>query len=158
MHPPETHPGLAAAERLQRIRAALAAGEAPERVDAMWLVGCFDRYFSEAAAGVDLDAALGLTSTLGAVAWWRARQHAERDRLLRLAAEQYPGSTNTKAVQLQQKLKRYAVSSWPRDRVTRQPGADNKLMFAVFMADPEPPISIRRLTDILTSSHNLQSS
>src|SRR4051812_13219037 len=148
---PDSHPGLAAAERLQRIRAALAAGEAPERVDAMWLVGCFDRYFSEAAAGVDLDAALGLTSPPGSIAWWRARQQAERDHLLRQAAEQYPGSTNAKAIQLQQRLKRYAATSWPRDRVTRQPSADNKLMFAVLMADDEPPMSIRRLTDILTS-------
>ena len=129
MHPPETHPGLAAAERLQRIRAALAAGEAPDREDAMWLAGCFDRYFSEAAAGLDLDAALGLTPTPGAVAWWRARQQAERDRLLRQAAEQYPGSTNAKAIQLQQRLKRYAATSWPRDRVTRQPSAENQAHF-----------------------------
>jgi hypothetical protein len=158
MHPPETHPGLAAAERLQRIRTALAACGAPEREDAMWLAGCFDRYFSEAGAGLDMDAALGLTPTPGAAAWWRARQQAERDHLLRQAAEQHPGSTNAKAIQLQQRLKRYAGTSWPRDRVTRQPSADNKLMFAVFMADHEPPMSIRRLTDILTRSHNLQSS
>jgi hypothetical protein len=150
MPPPETHPGLAAATRLQRIRATLAAGEAPERVDAMWLAGCFDRYLSEAGAGLDMDAALGLTPTPGAVAWWRARQHAERDRLLREAAGQYPGSINARAIQLQQKIKRYAGTSWPRDRVTHQPSADNRLMFAVFMADPEPPMSIRRLTDILT--------
>jgi hypothetical protein len=55
------HTGLAAVARLQRIGAALAAGEAPDREDARWLAGCFDRYFLEAAAGVDLDAALGLT-------------------------------------------------------------------------------------------------
>jgi hypothetical protein len=147
---------LAAAVRLQRIRAALAADEVPGREDAMWLVGCFDRYLSEAGAGLDMDAALGLAPTPGAVAWWRARQQAERDRLLHEAADLYSGSINAKAIQLQQKLKRYAGTSWPRDRVTRQPSAENKLMFAVFMADPEPPMSIRRLTYILTNSHNLQ--
>jgi hypothetical protein len=87
MHPPETHLGLAAIARLQRLRAALAACEAPDREDAMWLVGCFDRYFSEAAAGVNLAAVLGLTPTPGVVARWRARQQAERDCLLRQAAE-----------------------------------------------------------------------
>ena len=66
--------------------------------------GALDRYLAGAGAGLDMDAALGLTPTPGAVAWWRARQQAERDRLLREAAEQYPGSTNAKAIQLQQKI------------------------------------------------------
>ena len=154
---PDSHPGLAAAERLQRVSAALAVGELPDREDARWLTGCVVRYLKEAGAGLDLDTALGLTPTPGAVAWWRARRHAERDSLLRQAADQYPGSTNAKAVQLQQRLRRYAATSWPRDRVSRQPSADNRLMFAVFMADPEPPESIRRLTDILTNSRDLQS-
>jgi hypothetical protein len=115
------HTGLAAVARLQRIGAALAAGEAPDREDARWLAGCFDRYFLEAAAGVDLDAALGLTQPPGVAAWWHARRHAERDSLLRQAAGQYSGSTNAKAIQLQQRLKRYAATSWPRDRASRQP-------------------------------------
>jgi hypothetical protein len=145
------HTGLAAVARLQRIGAALAAGEAPDREDARWLAGCFDRYFLEAAAGVDLDAALGLTQPPGVAAWWHARRHAERDSLLRQAAGQYSGSTNAKAIQLQQRLKRYAATSWPRDRASRHPSDDNRLIFAVFMVDPEPPTGIRRLTDILTS-------
>jgi len=143
------HPGLAAIERLQRIGAALAADEVPDREDARWLAGCVSRYVSEAAAGVDLDAALGLTPAPGAVAWWRARQHAGRDGLLRQAAAGYPGSTNAKAVQLQQRLKRYAATLRPSDRVSRQPSAGNRTIFAVFEADHEPPTSIRRLTDIL---------
>src|SRR3954467_6762471 len=127
---PDSHPGLAAAERLQRISAALAVGELPDREDARWLTGCVARYLKEAGAGLDLGTALGLTPTPGAVAWWRARQHAERDSLLHEAANLYSGSINAKAIQLQQKLKRYAGTSWPRDRVTRQPSAENKLMFA----------------------------
>ena len=61
----DPHPGLAAIERLQRIEAALAAGEAPDREDARWLAGCFSRYLEEAEAGLDLDAALGLAPSPG---------------------------------------------------------------------------------------------
>src|SRR3954471_1262263 len=67
---PDSHPGLAAAERLRRVSAARAAGEAPDREDARWLTGCVARYLKEAGAGLDMDAALGLTPTPGAVAWW----------------------------------------------------------------------------------------
>src|SRR4051812_6398737 len=140
--------------RLQR----LATGAVPDCEDARWLAENLSRYLAEPGAGLDMDTALGLAPTAGAVAWWRARQHAERDSLLCQAADQYPGSTNAKAVQLQQQLKRYAATSWLCDRVSRQPSIENRLIFAVFMADPEPPMSIRRLTDILTSSNNLQSS
>lgn len=137
---------VAAVERLRRLAPALAEGGEDER----WLGQALDRYLREAQAGLNVDAALGLCVGPGASPWWRAGQAARRDELMRVLASETAGSDNAKAVALQQKLRRYAGTSWPRDRQSKQPSAANSILFEIFSLDPDPPTGISRLTKIIS--------
>lgn len=139
-------PALAAVERLRRLAPALAEGDD----DARWLADALGRYLAAAAAGVDLDQALGLATPPGGAPWWRAAADAERDRLIRELAAETGGSVNARAGAVQARLKRYGSTAWVRDRVTKQPTAANRLLFEIFSHDATPPTGIRRLTDIIS--------
>jgi hypothetical protein len=146
--PPEAHPALAAVRRLERVRDALAVGAVPDADDADWVAGCIARHLA-APEQVDMDAAFGLAVRPGGLPWWQIATHAERDDLLRAIAKTIPGRTHTKAVGVQQRLRRYAGTSWPRDRVSKQPSSVNATLFAIFALDPHPPTGIRQLTTII---------
>ena len=61
----------------------------------------------------------------GAVPWWRAEADAERDALIRGLGASLPGATHTRAGVLQQALRRYGGTSWPRHRMTGSPTTAN---------------------------------
>ena len=136
---------LAAVERLQRLVPQLAEGDPDHR----WLAQAVSRYLQEAPAGLDLDRALGLGVAPGGSPWWHAHRHAERDRLLRELAAGLPGATHARAVALQQLLRRYSASSWPRDRLSKSPTAVNEPLYRVRSLDPDCPTGVRRLTEII---------
>jgi len=138
--------GLAAVQRLRRLAPTLAEGDP----DQQWLSQAIARYLREARAGLNVDAALGLCVAPGASPWWRAEQEAKRDELLREIAATIPGRANARAVALQQRLRRYAATSWPRDRLSKQPTTANALLFQIYSLDPDPPTGVRRLTEILS--------
>jgi hypothetical protein len=139
------HPGLAAVERLRRLAPALADGDD----DARWLAARLDHYLAAAPRGVGLDKALGLDCRPGGSPWWRLAAEAERDRLLRALATSIEGKTHGRAVALQQLLRRYQSTAWPRDPVSNKPTAANERLFRIYVDDPNPPTGIRRLTEIL---------
>jgi hypothetical protein len=141
----EAHPGLAAAERLRRLVPTLAEGDP----DAQWLASALARYLGSAPSGLDLDAAVGLATPPGGSPWWRAQADAERDQLLRQLAAEFSGSTHARATQLRARLDRYASIAWLRDRLNKQPRAENVLLFRIYSLDPNPPASVRRLTAII---------
>ena len=144
----DAHAGLAAAVRLRRVAEALAAGAPPHADDAQWLSGRLTAYLA-ADAEADLDAMLGLLPPPGGSSWRTAVKHAERDKLLRELAGPGPGRVLPRAQELQQRLRRYAASSWPRDRVNKSPSAANAILYRVFCIDPDPPTGISRLRQII---------
>ncbi len=145
MPSPDAHIGLAAVARLVRVAGALASGDEDQR----WLASALGHYIKHAPADVDLDQALGLVVRPGEPPWWRAQQYAERDDLIRALAAEEPGRTHQRATALQQRLRRYAATAWPRDRIGTPPSVANRLLFEVFVIDPDPPTGVRRLTQIL---------
>jgi hypothetical protein len=149
MPSPEAHPGLAAAERLRRVAAALAAGTAPPPEDSRWLARRLQSYLS-APTDLVLDTVLQLAPPPGGSSWRSVAKHAERDRLLRELAASMDGTAHARATDLQQRLRRYAGTSWPRDRRSGAPTAANTILFRIYTLDPDPPTGIRRLTDIIT--------
>lgn len=137
---------VAAIARLRRLAPVLAHGGP----DQQWLATAIERYLLGARAGLNLDSAIGVAVAPGSSAWWNEERHAERDRLLREIAASFPGRTNARAVELQRRLKHYASVCWPRDRRSGAPTAANEKLHAVFVVDPDPPMGIRRLTEILS--------
>jgi hypothetical protein len=89
---------LAAAERLRRVRDALAAGEAPDAADAGWLARGLERYLTGTAAGVRLADALGVAAMPGGSPWWSERRRAERDAAIRAFAATFPRSASARAL------------------------------------------------------------
>jgi hypothetical protein len=146
------HAGVAAAERLRRVRLALEAGEPPDPVDAQWFAGRLKHYEDEAHAGARLDEILSLVSGQGQPPWWRVVRLKERDRLIRELASGYEDSTSARAVRLQGVLRRYQSTSWIRDRVTREPTAANRPLFDIFTLDGDPPTGIWQLSRIIAGS------
>jgi hypothetical protein len=78
---------------------------------------------------------------------------AERNRLIRQLAELYTGRPRTRALQLLADARRYAASSWPRDRgcVTCPPrlrGTKQELLWRAMKAHPLFP-RLRQLQNIL---------
>ena len=144
----EVHPGLAAAARLRRVAAALSTGTHPSAEDATWLAGRLGVYLT-AETDLDLDGVLGLLPPPGGSSWRTAVKHAERDKLLRELAGPGPGRVLPRAQELQQRLRRYGASSWPRDRVNKSPSAVNAILYRIFCLDPEPPSGISRLRQII---------
>jgi hypothetical protein len=131
-------PATAAVERLRRVQAALADGRLPE----------LGAYFASPDR-LDLDRALGLHCRPGGTPGWRRAAERERDELLRALASGDYDSDHARAVALQQRLRRYAASSWPRDRVTKQPTAANEVVYRIYVLDADPPTGISRLKEIL---------
>jgi hypothetical protein len=142
---PESHPGVAAAARLRRLASRLQDGDD----DGRWLAAGLLHYLEAAPSGIDLDRALGLATAPGGSPWWRVPTMAERDRLIRYLAADLGGRTNQRAAQLQQRLRRYASSAWPRDRASKAPTAANAMLYQIYLLDPDPPTGIRQLTEII---------
>jgi hypothetical protein len=136
------HPALAAVGRLRRLADALATANDD---DARWAARAFRRYLA-APDQLELEQALGLRSGRP---WWRIERYEARDDLLREVAQGFAGKTHAKATALQQSLRRYGASAWPRDRVYKQPTAANTLLFQIYTLDPNPPTGIRQLTEII---------
>ena len=136
------HPALVAVGRLRRLADALATAE---DADTQWVARALQRYLA-APDQLELDQALGLRSGRP---WWRIERYEARDALLREIAKGLAGKTHAKANTLQQSLRRYGASAWPRDRVYKQPTAVNTLLFQIYTLDPNPPTGIRQLTEII---------
>ena len=145
MPAPEAHAGFAAAERLHRLASRLQDGDD----DGRWLAQGLVHYLAAAPFGLDLDRALGLATEPGGSPWWRVPTMAERDQLLRDLAADLGDSVHARATAVQQRLRRYAASSWPRDRASKAPTAANTILYQIYILDPDPPTGIRRLTEIL---------
>ena len=105
----ESHPGVAAAERLRRLASRLQDGDD----DGRWLAQGLVHYLAAAPSGLDLDRALGLATEPGGSPWWRVPTMAERDQLLRDLAADLGDSVHARATALQQRLRRYAAGSGP---------------------------------------------
>ena len=145
-------PDLAAVGRLRRL-AARFAGETAD-ADATWFAGRIEVYLENAPAGLDLDGAFDLTVAPGTSPWWQRERRAARDELLRQLAAALPGSCSARAHALAERLRRYAGSGWPLDRRRGAPMPDTperRALFRLFSLDADPPTSLRRLHEILSS-------
>lgn len=143
--------------RLRRIRDAAAAGMALGD-DGPWLAAGLDAYLRRAPEGLTLPAALELAVPVGGAPWWRIDALARRDDALRrLAAEHYsslPPSERAAAIGVS--LRRYASTSWPRDRhfsacPSRLVGTSGELLFAI-MSVSRAPMSDRQIARIIDDS------
>jgi hypothetical protein len=146
---------LAAVARLRRLVAAAAAGEPPPPEDAAWLAGAVQDYLDRAPDGVTLEQALGLATPPGGTPWWRTECTAARDTVLRELAARLTGTVATRAQALALLVRRYASTGWPHDRRRGAPvprTLERELLFRLFHLDPDPPTSIRRLSDIITAT------
>jgi hypothetical protein len=144
----DSHLTLAAVQRLRRVTAALATGTPPPADDAEWFAQRLATYLSNEGE-LALDFVLGIAAAPGKLSWRLAEKHAERDRLLRELAGPGPGAVLRRAQELQRRLRRYAASSWSRDRARKSPSATNELLYRIFCLDPDPPTGISRLRDII---------
>jgi hypothetical protein len=147
---------LAAVASLRRLVAAAAAGEPPSAEDVLRLASGVEAYLERAPDGLTLEAALGLAATPGGTPWWRAERTAARDAVLRELAAELTGPVATRAQALALLVRRYAGTGWPHDRRRGEPfprTPERELLFKLFRLDPDPPTSIRRLTDIIAASN-----
>jgi hypothetical protein len=145
---------LAAVARLRRLVASADAGEplAAEAVTA--LAAGLRTYLDQAPTGVTLEQALGLATPPGGTPWWRAERVAARDAVLRDLAAGFAGPVATRAQALALLPRRYAATGWPHDRRRGEPfpcTPERDRLFRLFCLDPDPPTSIRRLSDIIAS-------
>ncbi|MBK5960265.1 hypothetical protein CCR97_18960 [Rhodoplanes elegans] len=144
---------LAAAHRLRRLAAALAAGEALTAADAAWLADRFGAYLDGAAEGVTLDDVLGLVPGRGGEHWWRTERRARRDDAVRALAGQVDGPDSRRAELVARRLTHYAATGWRTDRRLSEPPVDGaagraEMWIAVAMNDGEP-LSVRTVRRIL---------
>lgn len=105
-----------------------------------------------------IDAARPLTAAEErwiACAPWLApsARRRERDRLIRGLADELGGaSVNARAVAVAGELRHYVGAGWPLDRrrgAARPDTVRRRIMHAILSLDPDPPLSVRRLIDIL---------
>jgi hypothetical protein len=155
MAPPpdlDAHPGLAAVERLRRVREAARAGEVMDPETADWLADSVGIYLATACTGMRMETAFDLAVPPGGSPWWAEERRRERDQLIRDLASGYEGSLSARAVRLQDVLRRYQSTSWIRDRVTREPTAANRPLFDIFSLDGDPPTGVWQLSRIIAGS------
>lgn len=141
---------LVAARRLRRVTERLQGGDP----DLAWLCEGLHAYLC-APEVQDLADALGLTTPPGGLPWWRQERLMARDELLRQVAADLPGSTSARAHALAERLRRYVGTGWPLDRRRGAPLPDTperRALFRLFDLDPMPPMGVRRLIEILSSS------
>ena len=146
---------LAAVARLRRVIKAADAGEPLPAEDAAWLSSAVRDYLNQAPAGLMLEQALGLATPPGGTPWWRTELVAARDTVLRELAAGLAGTVATRAQALALLVRRYASTGWPYDRRRGAPvprTLERELLFKLFHLDPDPPTSIRRLSDIITAT------
>lgn len=143
--------------RLRRIRDAAAAGVALGE-DGPWLAAGLDAYLRRAPQGLTLPAALDLAVPVGGTPWWRTDALARRDDALRRLGGEFYGSLQPRdrAAAIGVALRRYASTSWPRDRhLTSCParliGTVGELLFAIMSASAVP-MSDRQIARIIDES------
>ncbi len=136
---------LPAVSRLRRVASLLEEGDP----DQTWLGERLRAWLEGDPDGGSLEAALGLTP-----GWRQAKRLAERDGLIRALAGTLEGPPTGRAHALAMLLRRYARAGWHHDRRRGQPTAEERqrqLLFDLFSRDPDPPLSVRRLYDIITA-------
>lgn len=143
--------------RLRRIRDAAAAGMALGE-DGPWLASGLDAYLRRAPEGLTLPAALDLAVPVGGAPWWRTDALARRDDALRRLATEFYGSLppRERAAAIGVSLRRYASTSWPRDRhltvcPVRLAGTAGALHFLIMRASAVP-MSDRQIARIIDDS------
>jgi hypothetical protein len=102
-----------------------------------------------------LEQALGLATPPGGAPWWRAERAAARDAVLRELAAGFSGPVATRAQALALLLRRYAATGWPHDRRRGEPfprTPERERLFELFHLDPDPPTTIRRLSDLIAAA------
>ena len=138
------------ANLLREAWAALEALQASPGCDARrgfvlrFLMCGFRRYDDEAAAGLELDQALGLRPAPGQDGWWTVEARATRNQILRsIRTQHYPGLTDTAAAR--------AMLAEIAKRARQAGGARDELAAELARAEMHAPIprSERGLRDIL---------
>jgi hypothetical protein len=146
------HGACLAVRRLRRVCESLESSAPIGVEEAAWLTAGLRRYLDAAPAGLTLEAALGLSVTAGGSPWWRTERLASRDAAIRALSRNFVGSAHARAVATAECIRRYQGAAWRLDQCKTPPSSSNrqrKLLFAIFLLDPDPPISIRRLLDII---------
>jgi hypothetical protein len=143
------HVGVASMARLLRIAEAVRGTP-----DGEWFGKVVGRYAAQAAEGVRIDEVLRLAVPPGGVPWWTERRRAERDARIRELAAGFAGSPTSRALAAAEAMRRYQSAGWRHDKARGgplTPGARRKTLFAIFCADGDPPLSMRRVYDIVRS-------
>jgi hypothetical protein len=127
-------------DRLRRIARRALSGERLGE-DSAWLAAAVLRYEREAAQGVTLDDAFGLSVSPGRKHWFKAEARARRDRALIELAHKYFADLPVirQAEEIRRLIIRYESTAWIRDRnLTAAPagyiGTPNELLFRAFTA------------------------
>ena len=68
--------------QLARIAEALERGEAPAVADGQWIAAALRGYLADAALGVSMEDAMGITAQTGQCAWWRVEARNKRNAAL----------------------------------------------------------------------------
>lgn len=143
---------LAAAGRLRRLATAHGTGQPVATEDAAWLAAGLARYLEGASDGATLEETLELATPPGGSPWWRQERLLLRDQLLRQLAAPLAGTTAARAHAMALVLRRYVSAGWRHDRnsgAPTVPGRERELLFRLLSIDPDPPMSVRRLIDII---------
>ena len=148
-------PTLAAVQKLRRVKRALSTGELPDVDDVEWLVDGFGRYLADAASGLPLDLALGLSPPPGHATWWQAESLEARDDAIRgLANRFFPDLlVGPQAKEIERLALRYGGCGWRFDRECgdmpeRYGGTPNAYLFLAFRAGAMP-LKRRQIESIL---------
>jgi hypothetical protein len=138
---------LAAMTRLRRIAKAMAGTP-----DGDWLDSALFVYEIRAPKGGRFDEALGLAPGPGQEPWFSAERRAARDAAIRELTATFSGPPTSRAHAAGQAIRHYGSTTWRQDRPHRGPPSPDhrrKLLHAIFSADENPPMSMRRVHDIV---------
>ncbi len=148
-------PSLDNVDRIQRVAQALASRSVVADDDALWLAGGLLRFLE----GEDFEVAIGLP--LAGTPWRLRAAQAKRNELLgELAARQFPDGS---ARAIASALKRYATTSWPRERSLAAPrpatvGTSAELLWKIFQIGnvPESAKQIGRILRTQSQASNVR--
>lgn len=140
--------------RLRQLSASCAQERPLDPALARWLGRSIDLYLQRKSAS--LEAALGLASAPGGLAWWRAEALQARDLALRALAKLHFStlSPTAQAREIALISRRYGASTWRFDRVLACPPSDSAgtprgYLFRAFQSGAPMPLGERQIRNIL---------
>jgi hypothetical protein len=106
---------MSAADRLRNAAAALRRDGG---ADALAVACDIERYLEDAAIGLTLDIALGVSPAPGATPWWETEKRERRNAAIRELRERYFGNVGITAAAraIEEEARRYQAATWRHDR------------------------------------------